>query len=198
MRLIPTTAAPARSQACRLLKRTLDGLGATAVLALCAPFLSVVIVLVALTSRGAPFCPEARLGTGGRQFRVYKIRTTGSGRWLRRFALDELPQLVNVIGGSMSLVGPRPSLPVEVQLYHAHLRSRLLVQPGMTGLWRVRGPNELSWGESVQLDLYYVRNWSLALDLVILAGTLWPGSALARRRSEVTPIGSPHRLALSS
>ncbi|MCU1659161.1 MAG: Undecaprenyl-phosphate galactose phosphotransferase [Pseudonocardiales bacterium] len=100
-------------------------------------------------------------------------RVTPVGRLLRKFSIDELPQLFNVLGGSMSLVGPRPPLPDEVERYHTHMHRRLLVKPGMTGLWQVSGRSDLSWDESVRLDLYYVENWSLALDLAIIARTVW-------------------------
>jgi exopolysaccharide biosynthesis polyprenyl glycosylphosphotransferase len=95
-------------------------------------------------------------------------RVTPVGRWLRRFSLDELPQLFNVLTGSMSLVGPRPPLPHEVEHYDSSIRRRLLVKPGLTGLWQISGRSDLSWEESVRLDLRYVENWSLALDLLIL------------------------------
>jgi len=95
-------------------------------------------------------------------------RVTPIGRWLRRLSLDELPQLLNVLSGSMSLVGPRPPLPAEVERYDTSIRRRLLVKPGLTGLWQISGRSDLSWEESVRLDLRYVENWSLALDLLIL------------------------------
>ncbi|WP_345602719.1 sugar transferase [Pseudonocardia adelaidensis] len=95
-------------------------------------------------------------------------RVTRVGRILRRFSLDELPQLFNVLGGSMSLVGPRPPLPAEVAGYAPEARRRLLVKPGMTGLWQVSGRSDLSWEESLRLDLRYVENWTLALDVRIL------------------------------
>jgi exopolysaccharide biosynthesis polyprenyl glycosylphosphotransferase len=100
-------------------------------------------------------------------------RVTPVGRILRKFSLDELPQLLNVLGGSMSLVGPRPPLPEEVQRYNSHVHRRLLVKPGMTGLWQVSGRSDLSWDEAVRLDLYYVENWSLGFDLAIILRTLW-------------------------
>jgi lipopolysaccharide/colanic/teichoic acid biosynthesis glycosyltransferase len=99
-------------------------------------------------------------------------RVTRMGRWLRRLSLDELPQLVNVLRGTMSLVGPRPPLPVEVRAYPEDMRRRLVVVPGMTGLWQVSGRADLPWEEAVRLDLRYVENWSLSLDLVILLRTL--------------------------
>jgi exopolysaccharide biosynthesis polyprenyl glycosylphosphotransferase len=103
---------------------------------------------------------------------MFKMRTdprvTRVGAWLRRYSLDELPQLFNVLGGSMSMVGPRPPLPEEVAQYGEDVRRRLLVRPGVTGMWQVSGRADLSWEESVRLDLRYVDNWSLALDLLIL------------------------------
>jgi exopolysaccharide biosynthesis polyprenyl glycosylphosphotransferase len=95
-------------------------------------------------------------------------RVTPVGRILRRLSLDELPQLLNVLRGTMSLVGPRPPLPGEVARYDRSVSRRLLVRPGLTGLWQISGRSDLSWEESVRLDLRYVENWSLALDLVIL------------------------------
>lgn len=98
-------------------------------------------------------------------------RITPVGRFLRRYSIDELPQLLNVIKGDMSLVGPRPALPDEVEGYETDMRRRLLVQPGLTGLWQVSGRSNLSWEDTVRLDLYYVDNWSMVGDLAILAKT---------------------------
>jgi len=98
-------------------------------------------------------------------------RVTSVGRWLRRFSLDELPQLFNVLSGSMSLVGPRPPLPSEVARYEGDVRRRLLVKPGLTGLWQVSGRSDLAWEDAVRLDLHYVDNWSLSLDLQLLFRT---------------------------
>jgi exopolysaccharide biosynthesis polyprenyl glycosylphosphotransferase len=107
---------------------------------------------------------------------LFKIRedprVTRVGRLVRKYSLDELPQLFNVLGGSMSLVGPRPPLPSEVAAYGLDARRRLKVKPGMTGLWQVSGRADLSWEESVRLDLYYVENWSHSLDWHILARTV--------------------------
>jgi exopolysaccharide biosynthesis polyprenyl glycosylphosphotransferase len=99
-------------------------------------------------------------------------RVTSVGRWLRRLSLDELPQLWNVVNGTMSLVGPRPPLPSEVAQYNSSDSRRLLVKPGLTGLWQISGRSDLSWEESVRLDLRYVENWSLALDALILWKTM--------------------------
>jgi exopolysaccharide biosynthesis polyprenyl glycosylphosphotransferase len=98
-------------------------------------------------------------------------RVTRVGRFLRRYSLDELPQLFNVLRGHMSLVGPRPPLPHEVAAYEERMKRRLLVKPGMTGLWQVTGRSDLSWEESVRLDVYYAENWTPFLDLLILAQT---------------------------
>ena len=124
---------------------------------------------------------EARLSSLTSQFReegnsvMFKMRddprVTRLGRILRRYSLDELPQLFNVLGGSMSIVGPRPPLEREVAQYETHVHRRFLVRPGITGLWQVSGRSNLSWEDTVRLDLYYVENWSLVGDLTILLRT---------------------------
>ena len=100
-------------------------------------------------------------------------RITREGKWLRKYSLDELPQLFNVLRGEMSLVGPRPPLPTEVARYHEDVRRRLLVKPGITGLWQISGRSDLDWEETVRLDLYYVENWSIPFDFLILWRTLF-------------------------
>ncbi len=114
---------------------------------------------------------------------LFKIRddprVTTVGRWLRRLSLDEVPQLINIVRGDMSLVGPRPPLPAEVIRYGDDVRRRLLVKPGLTGLWQISGRSDLSWEESVRLDLHYVENWTLALDAMIVCKTF---SAVLKRR----------------
>lgn len=118
--------------------------------------------------------PEVNPGTDGRP--VYKLQTdpriTHVGRWLRRLSLDELPQLLNVLRGDMSVVGPRPPIPYEVESYELWHRKRLDMKPGMTGLWQVSGRNRLPFEEMVRLDLFYIENWSLLLDLKIILRTL--------------------------
>jgi lipopolysaccharide/colanic/teichoic acid biosynthesis glycosyltransferase len=99
-------------------------------------------------------------------------RVTACGGWLRRHSVDELPQLLNVLRGDMSLVGPRPPLPEEVAAYGPDMRRRLLVKPGMTGLWQISGRSALGWARSEQLDIRYVENWSLGSDLGILCRTV--------------------------
>ena len=99
-------------------------------------------------------------------------RVTPVGRFLRRYSLDELPQLINVLRGEMSFVGPRPHVDKEVEQYGPDMHRRLLVKPGITGLWQVSGRSNLSWDEAVELDVRYVENWSLGLDLAILLRTV--------------------------
>jgi exopolysaccharide biosynthesis polyprenyl glycosylphosphotransferase len=188
----------------RVLKGTVDLVGALALLVAASPLLAVVSALVALTSRGPVLFTQIRVGRDGRPFRMFKFRSmhqdaerrleelrqyndhdgsvlfkmrddprvTGVGRFLRRYSVDELPQLLNVLAGQMSLVGPRPPLPEEVARYERDVHRRLLVKPGMTGLWQVSGRADLDWLETVRLDLYYVENWSVALDAEILWKTL--------------------------
>lgn len=116
--------------------------------------------------------------TDGVLFKIrHDPRITPVGAKLRRWSLDELPQLINVLIGDMSLVGPRPALPEEAALYGDHVRRRLMVKPGITGLWQVSGRSDLPWDETVRLDLRYVENWSFMLDLQILWKT---GSAVVR------------------
>jgi exopolysaccharide biosynthesis polyprenyl glycosylphosphotransferase len=111
----------------------------------------------------------ARNEGGGALFKIRQDpRITRPGRWLRRWSLDELPQLINVALGDMSLVGPRPALPEETARYGDHMRRRLVVKPGITGLWQVNGRSDLPWQEAERLDVRYVENWSLMLDLQIL------------------------------
>jgi lipopolysaccharide/colanic/teichoic acid biosynthesis glycosyltransferase len=108
-------------------------------------------------------------------------RITRCGRWMRRFSLDELPQFVNVLKGDMSLVGPRPPLAREVGEYERYTHRRMLIKPGITGLWQVSGRSDLDWDDSVRLDLYYVENWSIMGDLMILWRTF---------RAVLAPVGA--------
>ena len=186
----------------RLAKAVLDRALAAAALVLLAPVLVLVAAAIRLDSRGPALFRQVRIGRAGHEFRVVKFRTmyvdaeqrlvelvernetdgllfkitddpriTRIGRFLRRTSIDELPQLLNVLLGDMSLVGPRP-LPVKDSDFTGDVRRRLLVRPGMTGLWQVNGRSQLSWEDAVRLDLYYVENWSIALDLAILLRTV--------------------------
>jgi len=186
----------------RVFKRMLDLVGSGLGLIVLSPLLVGAVLAVRLTSPGPAIFRQTRIGKDGREFRVVKLRTmyqdaeqrlagltdanetdgllfkmaddpriTSVGRFLRRTSLDELPQLVNVLVGDMSLVGPRP-LPVKDTDFQGHVRRRLLVRPGITGLWQVSGRSNLTWDDSVRLDLYYVENWSLSMDVTILAKTV--------------------------
>ncbi|MEU6999631.1 sugar transferase [Nonomuraea sp. NPDC046570] len=190
----------------QLVKNVFDRLIAGFLLVTLAPLLAGLAFAVRTSSPGPAFFRQTRVGRDGRLFTIVKFRTmrqdaerlkvelssdadgllfkvrkdprvTPLGALMRRHSLDELPQLVNVLLGDMSLVGPRPPLPEEVARYGDDVRRRLLVRPGLTGLWQVSGRSDLSWEESVRLDLRYVENWSLMLDLQILWKT-W--SAVAR------------------
>ena len=119
-------------------------------------------------SRFAEVCGQNERPDGPHFKILHDPRVTRVGRFLRRYSLDELPQLLNVITGSMSLVGPRPPLPREVANYTEDTRRRLLVKPGLTGLWQVSGRASLTWTESLRMELRYVENWSLRLDLLIV------------------------------
>lgn len=147
---------------------------------------AVCAVAVALSSRGPVFFRQERIGMGGRPFRVWKFRTmvhddnpvfpdatriTRVGAWLRRFSLDELPQLVNVATGDMSIVGPRPTLAYQVERYDDRQRRRLAVRPGLTGLAQVSGRNSLPWAQRIELDVTYVETQSPLLDLRLIART---------------------------
>lgn len=138
------------------------------------------------TSRGPVFFRQQRVGMGGRSFEVVKFRTmlvgdnplipdasriTLAGRFLRRLSLDELPQLLNVVNGDMSIVGPRPTLAYQVERYDQRQLGRLCVRPGLTGLAQVRGRNTLSWAQRIDFDLEYIQTRSVGLDLRIIAAT---------------------------
>jgi lipopolysaccharide/colanic/teichoic acid biosynthesis glycosyltransferase len=138
------------------------------------------------TSRGPVFFRQQRVGMGGKSFEVVKFRTmlvgdnplipdasriTLAGRFLRRLSLDELPQLLNVVNGDMSVVGPRPTLAYQVERYDQRQLGRLCVRPGLTGLAQVRGRNTLSWAQRIDFDLEYIQTRSVWLDLRIIAAT---------------------------
>ncbi|GAA0940485.1 sugar transferase [Nonomuraea longicatena] len=197
---------PELAGARQLVKNVFDRVVAATLLVVLAPIMVGVAAAVRASSPGPALFRQTRVGRDGALFTIVKFRTmradaehlkvdlesdgdgllfklrddprvTPFGALLRRHSLDELPQLINVLRGHMSLVGPRPPLPDEVARYGDDVRRRLLVRPGLTGLWQVSGRSDLSWEESVRLDLRYVENWSLMLDLQILWKT-W--SAVAR------------------
>jgi lipopolysaccharide/colanic/teichoic acid biosynthesis glycosyltransferase len=175
----------------RALKRLLDVAAAASLLVLTAPLQALCILAVRLLMGGPSIFRQVRPGKGDAPFVLFKLRTmtnaTGAegrllpdeerttrlGRLLRRWSLDELPQLVNVLRGEMSLVGPRPLLLDYLDRYTPRQRLRHAVQPGITGWAQIRGRNLLDWEERFELDVDYVENWSLAFDLRILAETVW-------------------------
>ncbi|MDX3534857.1 sugar transferase [Streptomyces sp. MB09-01] len=156
-------------------KRVIDLVGATILLALLAPALVPAVALLYATQGGRPFVREPAAGLAGRPFRTWRLRTADTGRLgaaLDRCALDGLPQLINVLRGEMSLVGPRPEARTDRS-------DRLLVRPGMTGLWQVSARSDLPWEEMALLDRHYVENHWLGMDLAILAQT--PRAAYRQR-----------------
>jgi len=183
-------------------KRLIDMAGSVILLLLSLPLMFVVFLALKTTSPGPVLHRQMRTGHHGRPFRMLKFRTmhigahaaraglaqlnettghlfkmrhdpriTPVGRLLRRLSVDELPQLINVLRGDMSLVGPRPLL-LEDSNYTGRARDRLLVPPGLTGLWQIEGRSNLPWEEMIRLDLHYVENRSVRLDLTILARTI--------------------------
>ena len=192
--------------AIRRAKRVADVLVAGVALVLFSPLMAVAALLVRLSSPGPVLFRHRRLGTGGRPFDLLKFRTmredvelseaqkrefaremklvddpriTPIGKWLRRTSLDELPQLLNVFRGEISLVGPRPIVPEEIAKYGRFGRIFLSFPPGLTGLWQVSGRSDVSYQERIDLDIYYIMNWSPPLDAAILLRTL---PALLSRR----------------
>ncbi|MFI2275483.1 MULTISPECIES: sugar transferase [Catenuloplanes] len=192
-----------------LAKNVMDRVAAGLGLILLSPLLLAIGIAIKISDPGPAFFRQSRVGHEGKTFRVWKFRTMyvdaeerlasmqdmnetdgllfkvkndprifPAGRFLRASSLDELPQLINVLFGEMSLVGPRP-LPADDGDFLGDVRRRLLVRPGITGLWQVSGRSDLSWDEAVRLDLYYVDNWSLAYDLSILWRTV--GVVVARK-----------------
>jgi lipopolysaccharide/colanic/teichoic acid biosynthesis glycosyltransferase len=174
------------------LTRALDVVLAAALLVVTAPLLALAAVAIRLESRGPVFYRQLRVGQDGQPFELWKLRTmvpgaesmgagiyvvegdsriTRTGRLLRRFSLDELPNLVNVLRGDMSIVGPRPTVQEQVDRYTDRQRRRLEVRPGITGWAQINGRTSLPWPERIELDVWYVEHRSLRLDLRILART---------------------------
>lgn len=177
-----------------MIRRLVDIIVSSLSLIALSPFFLIIGVLIKMDSEGKVFFRQERVGKGGKVFRIYKFRTmmkeaekkgsgyfierddpriTRVGRFLRRISLDELPQLINVLKGEMTLIGPRPTLKYQVDLYSPRQRKRLLVKPGLTGWAQIHGRNELSWPERIEMDIWYVENWSWQLDLGILLKTFW-------------------------
>jgi lipopolysaccharide/colanic/teichoic acid biosynthesis glycosyltransferase len=176
-----------------MIRRAVDIAVSAGVLVLASPVLAVAVVAIRLESRGSAFYRQRRIGLHGRPFEMLKLRTmvvgaeregaglaidandprvTRVGAFLRRTSLDELPNLLNVLRGEMSLIGPRPTLPEQVAAYTPRQRGRLTVRPGITGWAQVNGRASLPWSERIELDLFYIAHRSLALDLRILWRTV--------------------------
>lgn len=173
-------------------KRLFDVLTAALLLVVTIPFVTLAIGIIALTSPGPVFFRQTRTGRNGASFRPWKLRTMRAGRrpdpdeivtaahpdvtpvarFLRRLRIDELPQLINVLNGEMSLVGPRPTLPEQTAQYDDFQRLRLLVRPGITGLAQVNGNTTIPWEERIKYDVHYVRHHDLWMDLGILFKTV--------------------------
>ena len=174
-------------------KRALDVAGAAAGLLVASPLMAAAVVAIRLESPGHPVYRQRRVGRGGQAFELYKLRTmvsgaetmgaglavdagdariTRTGALLRRTSLDELPNLVNVLRGEMSLVGPRPTVQVQVDRYTERQRRRLDARPGLTGWAQVNGRASLPWHERIELDLWYIEHASVRLDLRIILMTL--------------------------
>ena len=188
----PPASGPLATGGTDRLRRAADLLIAVPAAIVTAPAVAVFAVLIRLESRGGALFTQTRAGLGGRPFQIYKLRTmvsgaehigaglavlqgddriTRTGAFLRRTSLDELPNLWNVIRGEMSIIGPRPTLPGQVELYTEHQRRRLEVPPGITGWAQVNGRTSLPWSERIELDVWYVEHRSLRLDLEIIART---------------------------
>lgn len=177
----------------RFIKRLIDIVLSVFGLILLLPFWVIIVVLIWIDSKGSAHFVHTRIGKNGREFKLYKFRTmknsvdayetapvkaddkriTRVGKFLRKTSLDELPQLINVIKGEMSLVGPRPEMPFIVKKYSKWQRKRLQVKPGLTGLWQILGRKDLPLHENIEYDFYYIQNQSLLLDIVILIKTIW-------------------------
>jgi lipopolysaccharide/colanic/teichoic acid biosynthesis glycosyltransferase len=176
-----------------MIRRAFDIVVAGGALLVLSPFLGVLMAAIRLESRGSPIYRQRRVGKDGRQFDVLKLRTmvsgaehmgrglavsegdtriTRVGRFLRRTSLDEVPNLVNVLRGEMSIIGPRPTVPVQVDRYTDRQRGRLAVKPGITGWAQVNGRTELSWEERIELDLWYIEHRSVRVDVEILRRTV--------------------------
>ncbi|MGI6711912.1 MAG: sugar transferase [Bacillota bacterium] len=175
------------------MKRLVDFIGALILLVVSSPLLMLFALLIKVTSPGEIFFRQERLGKDGRIFKIYKFRTmvqgaqflgsgmyveendtriTPLGKWLRETSLDELPQLINVLKGEMSLVGPRPAPLHHLSKYDDTQRKRLLMKPGLTGWAQIKGRNEILWPERIAYDLWYLEHQSLLLDFYIILKTV--------------------------
>lgn len=173
-------------------KRILDIVLSIIALIITAPFFIIIPILIKIDSNGKAFIKQKRIGLNGKEFYIYKFRTMKSnvnlyeisptndldfritrfGKLLRRSSLDEIPQIYNVIKGNMSLVGPRPEMPFLVERYSDKEKSRLLVKPGLTGLWQIKAEKNIPLYKNLKYDFEYINNQSLLLDLKIIIKTI--------------------------
>jgi exopolysaccharide biosynthesis polyprenyl glycosylphosphotransferase len=185
-----------------VVKRLFDLVVSSAALVLLSPFIGLIALLIKLSSKGPVIYSQERCGLNGRKFRMYKFRSmvvnadelkamyehmserdiafkipadprvTSVGRWLRKFSIDELPQLYNVLRGEMSVVGPRPPIPAEVERYELWQKRRLRMRPGLTCIWAVSGRDQIDFDSWMRMDISYIENWSLKLDWAIILKTI--------------------------
>jgi undecaprenyl phosphate N,N'-diacetylbacillosamine 1-phosphate transferase len=175
-------------------KEIFDKVVALIALIILSPLFLIVAILIKIDSKGPVFFLQERVGKNGKIFKTIKFRTmtteapektkgiyidkenpyvTRMGKFLRRSGIDELPQVINVLKGDMSFVGPRPTLEYQVKKYNDFQRRRLLMKPGITGWALINGRNKLTWDERIKLDVWYIEHWSFWLDIKILFKTVW-------------------------
>ena len=175
-------------------KRIFDILIAFLALVLLVPLFLIIAILIKMDSKGSVFLKQERIGRNGKPFYPFKFRTmvegavhkglgytvaehderiTNVGKFLRKWGIDEFPQIINIIKGEMSLVGPRPTFRYQVEKYNDFQKKRLLVKPGLTGWAIIHGRNSLTWEERIKYDVWYVEHWSLWLDFKILFKTFY-------------------------
>lgn len=176
------------------LKRCFDIFGALVGLIVLLPLFLIIAILIKIDSKGPVIFKQERIGKNGKPFYIFKFRTmieeavnkglgytvaqnderiTKIGKFLRKWGIDEFPQLINVLRGEMSLVGPRPTLRYQVEQYNDFEKRRLLVKPGFVGWALIHGRNALNWEERIKYDVWYVENWSLWLDIIIILKTFY-------------------------
>ena len=177
-----------------MVKRILDLLLGIIGLILTSPLWLYIIIRIKSEDHGPVFFIQERVGKDGKLFRMYKFRSmvmgaeqkgagvfvsaedkriTKIGRFIRKTSIDELPQLINVLKGEMSVVGPRPTLAYQVKRYNERQRRRLSVKPGITGWAQINGRNTMTWPEKIELDLWYIDHWSIGLDFKIIGKSIW-------------------------
>jgi len=177
-----------------ILKRILDIVLGVIGLIITSPLWLYVIIRIKTEDQGPIFFVQERVGRNGQLFQMYKFRSmvvdaekkgagifvssdderiTRIGKFIRKTSIDELPQLINVLKGEMSIVGPRPTLEYQVKRYNERQKRRLLVKPGITGWAQINGRNNMTWPEKIELDLWYIDHWNIGLDFKIIGRSIW-------------------------